>query len=105
MGKLNRMRSSWKENVNKMANIPYKKNIWKIVSWLVFAAIVYFLLQETNIRCFQKQKRIAEELKKNIVEAIRGKLVSLKVKESCDITEVKNIWKISVEKACDITSI
>ncbi|GJU96970.1 RNA-directed DNA polymerase, eukaryota, reverse transcriptase zinc-binding domain protein [Tanacetum coccineum] len=73
--KINNGNCDWKVILESMKRLPCKKNIWIVVNKLVFAATIYFLWQEKNIKQFQNVKRTWEELWKIIEENVKMKLL------------------------------
>ncbi|PWA77085.1 reverse transcriptase domain, Reverse transcriptase zinc-binding domain protein [Artemisia annua] len=61
---------------------------------LVFGAAVYYIWQERNLRLFQKKFRCEETVFKIIVDIVRHKLLSLKIKRSVESVKAAVIWKI-----------
>ncbi|PWA65993.1 FAR1 DNA binding domain, Zinc finger, SWIM-type, MULE transposase domain, FHY3/FAR1 family [Artemisia annua] len=61
---------------------------------LVFGAAVYYIWQERNLRLFQKKFRSEEAVFKIIVDIVRHKLLSLRIKRSVESVKAADIWKI-----------
>ena len=92
------MDDDWKMILDELIGLPNRKNIWIIVKKIVYAAVVYFLWQERNLRLFQNVKREWDVLWKVIEENMKLKLSSLKVVKSHDVETVFNIWGIDYVK-------
>lgn len=81
----------WKPILEELIAMPNRRNIWIVVKKVVFAACVYFLWQERNLRQFQDSKREWDVLWKLIEETVKLKLSSLKVVKSNDVKEVFSV--------------
>ena len=92
------MDDDWEMILDELIGLPNRKNIWIIVKKIVYAAVVYFLWQERNLRLFQNVKRKWDVLWKVIEENVKLKLSSLKVVKSHDVETVFNIWGIEYVK-------
>ena len=84
----------WKSILEELIAMPNRRNIWIVVKKVVFAACVYFLWQEMNLRKFQDSKREWDVLWKVIEDNVKLKISSMKVIKSTDVDEVFNIWGI-----------
>ncbi|XP_071740414.1 uncharacterized protein [Rutidosis leptorrhynchoides] len=82
------------EIVSRLAQYPYTNKIWNIINRLVLAACVYWIWKERNCRIFKKKKRSEDELCKEIVNFIRLKLLTFKVKQSNAVIKVAKIWRL-----------
>ncbi|GJX75707.1 RNA-directed DNA polymerase, eukaryota, reverse transcriptase zinc-binding domain protein [Tanacetum coccineum] len=67
---------------------PMGNSIWSIIQRLVIGAAVYFIWQERNLRIFQSKVRSVESLCCVIKDHVRFRLLSLKVKRSCQSYDV-----------------
>lgn len=65
-----------------------------ILRRIVLAACVYYVWNERNKRLFANEKRDYKVLLTVIVNNIRLKLASLKVKKSAKIDEVSKRWQV-----------
>ncbi|GJW76253.1 RNA-directed DNA polymerase, eukaryota, reverse transcriptase zinc-binding domain protein [Tanacetum coccineum] len=92
-GYLKEFKSDWADTFNHMA-VGHCRNIKSVVSRIVFGAIVYFIWQEMNKRCFTKEKRSAKVLCDIIMDTTRMRLISLKVKNSANVRKVAHDWNI-----------
>lgn len=88
--------NSWKGVLDELIALPNVKSIWIIVQKLVFAASVYFLWQERNVRLFQNNKRKWEDLCSVIQNNVRLKLSSLKVLKTSSVQEAFRVWEVSM---------
>lgn len=66
--------------------------IWNILRRLVIVATVYHIWVERNRRLFQNVDRSSDCVRKIIVEEVRLKLLSLRVKDSQGVKEVAKQW-------------
>lgn len=83
-------------NITSHITARYKHNeVWSLLSRLVLGALVYFIWQERNARIFSKRTRSPQQLKEEIIQEIRLKLMSLNWKSSMEVLSMKNIWNIA----------
>ena len=73
--------------------MPNRRNIWLIVRKIVFPATVYFIWQERNMRLFGGFSRTVDELFKTIVEAVRLRIMGLKLKITSDVIKAPVTFK------------
>ncbi|PWA35854.1 reverse transcriptase zinc-binding domain-containing protein [Artemisia annua] len=69
-------------------------SVWNVFGKLVFAATVYHIWQERNLRIFNHGPRSVDKLVCNIYEAVRLKLMSLSIKHSRNSVKALAMWKI-----------
>ncbi|GJT97580.1 hypothetical protein Tco_1093098 [Tanacetum coccineum] len=62
------------------------------INWLIVAATVYYLWQERNFRMFRNERRTADEVYKIIVNNVKDKLMSLRMKKSKAVLTVAANW-------------
>ncbi|PWA97923.1 reverse transcriptase zinc-binding domain-containing protein [Artemisia annua] len=86
----------WEAILHKMVSLPCNNSISSVVRRIVIAASVYFIWMERNKRLFTREKRNPNELLKTIIEHVRLKLASLKVKSSVQIYKVSKEWQIQM---------
>ncbi|GJZ99953.1 hypothetical protein Tco_0672504 [Tanacetum coccineum] len=67
-----------------------------VVPWLVIGAVTYVLWQERNLRFFQGKSRNVETVCGIVMELVRFRLLSLKIKYSKQALEATEIWKFKV---------
>ncbi|GKF73072.1 RNA-directed DNA polymerase, eukaryota, reverse transcriptase zinc-binding domain protein [Tanacetum coccineum] len=82
------------EIVNIISNGRNKNNIGMVVNKLMLAATVYFLWQERNQRAFINESRSEEIVCKIIIEQVRNKLLSLKIKKSSNVIKEAKKWNL-----------
>ncbi|GJT16918.1 RNA-directed DNA polymerase, eukaryota, reverse transcriptase zinc-binding domain protein [Tanacetum coccineum] len=92
-------------NVCKFLNMPYKNSIWSIVRRLTIASTVYHIWQERNLKVFQKMIRSPQILIQIILDSVKSRLLSLKVKNSSVVKAVKKLGKITYAKAINQGSV
>ncbi|GKD48970.1 RNA-directed DNA polymerase, eukaryota, reverse transcriptase zinc-binding domain protein, partial [Tanacetum coccineum] len=78
---------------NQLPKLPVTNNIWSIVRRLAFASTIYFIWKERNLKTFQQKSRSPEVLCQTIIDCVKCKLLSLKVKNSKAVMFVERIWK------------
>ncbi|XP_071741158.1 uncharacterized protein [Rutidosis leptorrhynchoides] len=88
------------EIVLKLAAYPYRNKIWDIINRLTIAATVYIIWQERNCRFFKGRRRNELELIQCIVEGIRLKLSTFKVKKSAAMAMALRNWKMDLIGNC-----
>ena len=66
---------------------------------LCFAACVYSLWYERNCRIFRDEKKEPDDVAKSILENVKLKLMSLKVKNSVAVRIVEKEWGIVCKKS------
>ncbi|PWA55662.1 reverse transcriptase zinc-binding domain-containing protein [Artemisia annua] len=92
--KLDNVSCIWAEIVSSISIRTANNSLWSVIQRLVFGAAVYYIWQERNLRLFQKKFRSEEAVFKIIVDIVRHKLLSLRIKRSVDSINAAVIWKI-----------
>ncbi|PWA55927.1 reverse transcriptase zinc-binding domain-containing protein [Artemisia annua] len=92
--KLDNVSCIWAEIVSGISIRTANNSLWSVIQRLVFGAAVYYIWQERNLRLFQKKFRSEETVFKIIVDIVRHKLLSLKIKPSVESVKAAVIWKI-----------
>ncbi|GKA26637.1 RNA-directed DNA polymerase, eukaryota, reverse transcriptase zinc-binding domain protein [Tanacetum coccineum] len=77
----------WLDNQREKKKFPQAK----------FAAF-YFIWQERNRRLFKQEKRYVEQILKIITNNVRVKLMSFKVRKTCSVLNVDDMWKLRWEE-------
>ncbi|PWA89282.1 hypothetical protein CTI12_AA034600 [Artemisia annua] len=77
------------------------KSIWSIIQRLVLGAVVYHLWIERNNRIFQNKSRNIADICNIVREAVRLRLLSLKIKGSKRSLDASRIWNFQVMKGND----
>lgn len=88
------MPEKWGDIVNFMVRQNINKSIKRILKRIGFAACVYYIWIKRNRRIFSNEKRDTSELIKTIVNYLRLKLSSLKVKKTAQVEDVRKKWKV-----------
>ena len=96
--KLDNAPSSFHQIVLYLCGRPVNKSIWSVLQRLVFGALVYFIWQERNSRCFQNKSRSFDELCGIVRDTVRCKMMSLKVRPSRQSYEAASLWNLHVQK-------
>ena len=68
-----------------------------VIRRLVLGASVYFIWQERKKRLFGNEMRSWQELVNVIINNVRVKLLSLKVKMSPQVKKVMDNWKVDMQ--------
>ncbi|GJU45865.1 hypothetical protein Tco_1203131 [Tanacetum coccineum] len=92
MGRLIGTQKDMEFTIRALANNPYINNIWQVLDRLIVAATVYYLWQERNFRMFRNERRTADEVYKIIVNNVKDKLMSLRMKKSKAVLTVAANW-------------
>lgn len=85
MARMEDVSNSWASSISIMAVRLIDKSIWSIIQRLIWAAAVYHMWQERNLRLFQKKKRAMEELFCHMDEVVKLRSLELKIKCSTEI--------------------
>lgn len=70
------------------------KSLSNVVNKLVLGSLVYFLWQEINFRIFQAKHRTSHQVIKCIIEAVRMKMLGLKIRNSSGVFNTLRMWII-----------
>ncbi|PWA74726.1 Phytosulfokine [Artemisia annua] len=98
MAKLRNVSNNWAQIVSCMVNIPAKNSIWSVIQRLMLGASVYYIWQERNMRLFGSYGRTEEELLKIIVDAVRCRIMGLKLSATTDVMNAAEIWGFPIDK-------
>ncbi|XP_071715051.1 uncharacterized protein [Rutidosis leptorrhynchoides] len=82
--------------VNMLAGFPFRCQIWDVINSLTVAAAVYHIWQERNCRIFKGNQRSEVDLTQCIVDGIRLKLTTLKVRGTAAIALAAKNWKMEL---------
>ena len=88
----------WKDIIHGLVNDHNGNNIDSVVKRLILAASVYCIWNERNCRIFNDENKSAEEVANRILEIVKMKLMSLKVKESPAVKKVERLWSIAFKR-------
>ncbi|PWA92789.1 Nucleotide-binding, alpha-beta plait [Artemisia annua] len=88
------------DSVEALANLPCKNNIWSIVRRITITNTVYHIWLERNQMLFQKIDRTADVVIQIIIDSVRSKLLTLKVKDTEVIRKVENVWQVQLQRKC-----
>ncbi|KAJ0886252.1 putative RNA-directed DNA polymerase transcription factor bZIP family [Helianthus annuus] len=86
----------WPEIINYLENNGLSKSIWGIIGRLVMAAVVYFIWQERNNRCFDNNRRSVQQICNVVFDTVRMRILGLKLKDSSSVREAAGIWRFKV---------
>ncbi|GKC49511.1 hypothetical protein Tco_1072256 [Tanacetum coccineum] len=90
--------NDWHDIISFIQSRPVNKSIWSIVQRLVLGASVYYTWQERNLRIFLGKNRSASDSSKLIMEVVRLRLLSFKLRPSRQVFEAADIWEFHVQK-------
>ncbi|GJW21869.1 RNA-directed DNA polymerase, eukaryota, reverse transcriptase zinc-binding domain protein [Tanacetum coccineum] len=90
--------SNLSECLHKLASLPCKNSIWSIVRRLCIADTVYHLWLERNTRIFHQRNMSSSSLKHTIINSVRSRLLTLKVKHTNVVRDVESKWGIHMAK-------
>ncbi|XP_071694902.1 uncharacterized protein [Rutidosis leptorrhynchoides] len=76
----------WRDIINLFNPIAHRRTVRVVIMKLLFAASVYFIWQERNAWLFKKNSRSPDQLFKVIYATVRLKLMSLKLKDTHQIS-------------------
>ncbi|GKD77238.1 RNA-directed DNA polymerase, eukaryota, reverse transcriptase zinc-binding domain protein [Tanacetum coccineum] len=91
MAKLEMVRNEWASVISNIVNRPANNTIWSVIQRIMFGAVVYFIWQERNIRRVDQVCRSDKGVFKCIVNAVRFKLMGLKLKVNSDVLKAAEI--------------
>ncbi|GKE31847.1 RNA-directed DNA polymerase, eukaryota, reverse transcriptase zinc-binding domain protein [Tanacetum coccineum] len=92
MAKLEHVSNSRAQVISSIVNIPAKNSIWSVIQSLVLGASVYYIWQERNICLFREEGRSKDEIFKIMVEFVRLRIMSLKLKVTPDVIMASKLW-------------
>ncbi|GJV35153.1 reverse transcriptase zinc-binding domain-containing protein, partial [Tanacetum coccineum] len=72
--------------------------IWNVVRRLVIVVVVYSVRKERTARLFSESKRIEDEIIQMIIETIKKKMMSLRVKDTLALKKVEKNWTINLKR-------
>ncbi|GJV81326.1 RNA-directed DNA polymerase, eukaryota, reverse transcriptase zinc-binding domain protein [Tanacetum coccineum] len=83
-----------KSIVAVIAQTKANKNIGRVINILVLAATVYYIWQERNWRIFKPKKRSMEQVQLIIIENVKIRLMSFKVRQTSIVIKVADAWSL-----------
>ncbi|GJU45264.1 RNA-directed DNA polymerase, eukaryota, reverse transcriptase zinc-binding domain protein, partial [Tanacetum coccineum] len=93
IGYVSQLKQNWEDTICSMS-ANHCNVIKSVVCRIMFCVVVYFLWQERNKKQFTMETRPAKVLYDIILDTVRTRLKSLKVKKSTNIKKVANDWGI-----------
>nr|GEU61658.1 hypothetical protein [Tanacetum cinerariifolium] len=81
--------------LHDIAPFAKRRTLKSIVAKLVVAAAAYFIWQERNGRLFKESKLSVSQVSDKILNSVRLKLISCRIKKSRSALELFHRWKIS----------
>nr|GEY90012.1 RNA-directed DNA polymerase, eukaryota, reverse transcriptase zinc-binding domain protein [Tanacetum cinerariifolium] len=75
---------------------PNNKSILNVIKKISLAASVYFIWRERNKRLFTGEKKEWETVLNEVINTIRFKLASVKIKSSVYVSNIEKTWKIKM---------
>ncbi|XP_071727106.1 uncharacterized protein [Rutidosis leptorrhynchoides] len=94
VSRVNLQVDSWKDVVDVLSPIAFKRSARVIVSKLLFGASVYGIWRERNARLFNKKALSCAQVFEVIFSTVRLKIMSIKCKTSSQVQEMKTDWKV-----------
>ncbi|GJU59704.1 RNA-directed DNA polymerase, eukaryota, reverse transcriptase zinc-binding domain protein [Tanacetum coccineum] len=91
----------WNMVINHMAGLYCGNSIASVIRRLGFAACVYLIWQERNLRIFRDEKRSSKELCEVFDDTVRMRILSLKVKNTKFVLQVEKRWNTNMNKVCN----
>ena len=88
----------WNDIILDLADGHNGNNIESVVKSLSLAASVYFIWNERNNRIFREEDKNTEEVTNKILDIVKMKMLSLKVKNSFAVKNVERRWSIEFKK-------
>lgn len=88
---------SWDQVIQFAANSWNGRTIVAIVNKLVLGALIYFIWQERNMRLFQLQSLSLNQIIALVEEAVRFKILTLKVKCNSRVIKVLETWNVTTQ--------
>ncbi|GJW50507.1 RNA-directed DNA polymerase, eukaryota, reverse transcriptase zinc-binding domain protein, partial [Tanacetum coccineum] len=92
--KLDFVSNVWGEVISSITNRSANNSIWSVIQRLVFGASVYFIWQERNARLFRNTEWSEDVLFKQVVDTVRLKLMSLKIRKSVNVKIPADMWNL-----------
>lgn len=84
----------WNENVLNASQDWKVKSIGSSVNRLILGALVYFIWKERNWRTFQQLRRSPRAIIDSIEEAVRLKIMGMKLRENSRVRDMLRLWNI-----------
>ena len=98
MARMDNISNNWAQIVSGMVNFPANNTIWSVIQRLVWGAAVYFIWQERNMRLFGGHGRTEDQLFKIITEAVKFRVMGLKLKVTPDVLKAAEVWHFPIDK-------
>nr|GEZ45879.1 RNA-directed DNA polymerase, eukaryota, reverse transcriptase zinc-binding domain protein [Tanacetum cinerariifolium] len=93
-----KLSDDWIGVINDLVQMNNNNAIRSILRRIVVALTVYYVWQERNKRIMANEFRSADVLFKNILEYVKLKIMSLKVKLSVQVRKVAKEWDVMVKE-------
>nr|GEW37888.1 hypothetical protein [Tanacetum cinerariifolium] len=81
--------------LNSIIPFTSRRTTKSVIAKLVIAASAYYIWQERNDRLFKNSKRSVNQIIECVMNAVRLKLLSCRLKKSKDEVALAQLWKIS----------
>ncbi|MFS7899786.1 putative RNA-directed DNA polymerase [Helianthus anomalus] len=88
------MPSRWSDIVPYICNFRSNNSIWSVVNRLTLGAAVYYVWQERNRRIQEEKTRPVDEVFKLIREAVRLRILGLKLMQTAASLQVARVWDL-----------
>ncbi|GJS80119.1 RNA-directed DNA polymerase, eukaryota, reverse transcriptase zinc-binding domain protein [Tanacetum coccineum] len=89
---------NWEDIIQVMSRMKNNNSIWSVARRISLGPVVYFIWNKRNARLFRGDKRNTEDLGKVISETVKLRLMSINVKDSPAVFQVKQIWGVQFKK-------
>nr|GEW25763.1 RNA-directed DNA polymerase, eukaryota, reverse transcriptase zinc-binding domain protein [Tanacetum cinerariifolium] len=86
----------WEAIIDHASHWPNNKSILNVIKKISLAASVYFIWRERNKRLFAGEKKEWETVLNEVINTIRFKLISVKIKSSVYVSNIEKTWKIKM---------
>ncbi|GJU00959.1 hypothetical protein Tco_1111297 [Tanacetum coccineum] len=98
MAKIQFVIDTWENTLDQISKFKNDKSVWTVIKKICFAAAVYYIWQERNMRLFDNHKREAKDLTDILSEEVKARLMSITVKDSESVIQAENAWNVIFEK-------
>ncbi|KAJ9561158.1 hypothetical protein OSB04_006318 [Centaurea solstitialis] len=89
--------NGWSDLIRELSNVKAGNSIWSVIHRLIFAAVVYFIWQERNVRMHGGNDRSVVCLAKQIIDLVKMKLLGLRVKNNSQCKRAAIIWDLEIK--------
>ncbi|GKD32119.1 hypothetical protein Tco_1242897 [Tanacetum coccineum] len=94
--RMNAKHNDWGCIIEEFAAKPNANSIWSIVRRISLVAAVYLICKERNYRISRDEAKTSSIVSDSIVEVVKMKLRSLKVKVTSATKDVERVWDVQL---------